>query len=89
LKRVLFDSDVLLDVLAQRQPFVLSSARALNTVTQEQVQGYVSDHAVTNIFYILRRQIGSEAVFCPKGQAPPMILLRMLQDMSYPDLLSR
>lgn len=61
MKRVLFDSDVLLDVLAQRQPFVIASAQALNTVTQGQVQGYVSGHAVTNIFYILRRQIGSEA----------------------------
>jgi predicted nucleic acid-binding protein len=61
LKRVLFDSDVLLDVLAQRQPFVVASAQALNTVTQGQVQGYVSGHAVTNIFYILRRQVGSEA----------------------------
>lgn len=61
MKRVLFDSDVLLDVLAQRQPFVIASAQALNTVTQEQVQGYVSAHAVTNTFYILRRQVGSEA----------------------------
>jgi predicted nucleic acid-binding protein len=61
LKRVLFDSDVLLDVLAQRQPFVVASANVLNTVTQETVQGYVSGHAVTNIFYILRRQIGSQA----------------------------
>lgn len=61
MKRVLFDSDVLLDVLAQRQSFVLASARALNTVTKEQVQGYVSGHAITNIFYILRRHIGSEA----------------------------
>ena len=61
MKRVLFDSDVLLDVLAQRKPFVIASAQALNTVTQEQVQGYVSGHAVTNIFYILRRKIGSEA----------------------------
>ncbi len=60
MRRVLFDSDVLLDVLAQRQPFVVASAQALNTVTQAQVQGYVSGHAVTNIFYILRRQVGSE-----------------------------
>jgi predicted nucleic acid-binding protein len=28
---------------------------------KKQVQGFVSGHAVTNIFYILRRQIGSEA----------------------------
>jgi len=64
LKRVLFDSDVLLDVLAQRQPFVIASAQALNVVTvtkmEMQIKGYVSGHAVTNIFYILRRQIGSE-----------------------------
>ncbi|MGI0484734.1 PIN domain-containing protein [Pantanalinema rosaneae CENA516] len=60
MRRVLFDSDVLLDVLAQRQPFVVASAQALNRVTQPQVQGYVSGHAVTNIFYILRRQVGSE-----------------------------
>jgi predicted nucleic-acid-binding protein len=29
-------------------------------VTQPEVQGFVSGHAVTNIFYILRRQVGSE-----------------------------
>ncbi|NJL23230.1 MAG: PIN domain-containing protein [Leptolyngbyaceae cyanobacterium SM1_3_5] len=61
MKRALFDSDVLLDVLAQRQPFVTTSAQALNTVAQQKVQGYVSGHAVTNLFYILRRQLGSEA----------------------------
>lgn len=60
MRRVLFDSDVLLDVLAQRQPFVVASAQALNTVTHPEVQGHVSGHAVTNIFYILRRQVGSE-----------------------------
>ena len=61
MRRVLFDSDVLLDVLAQRQPFVYASVQALDTVTQEQVEGYISGHAITNIFYILRRQIGNEA----------------------------
>lgn len=60
MRHVLFDSDVLLDVLAQRQPFVVTSAQALNTVTQSQVQGYVAGHAITNLFYILRRQVGSE-----------------------------
>lgn len=61
MRRVLFDSDVLIDVLAQRQPFVLASVKALNMVTRSQVIGYVSGHAVTNIFYILRRQVGSKA----------------------------
>jgi predicted nucleic acid-binding protein len=61
LKRVLFDSDVLLDVLAQRQEFIVFSALALDTVARGKVQGYVSGHAVTNIFYILRRQLGNKA----------------------------
>ncbi|HEY9894922.1 MAG TPA: PIN domain-containing protein [Candidatus Sericytochromatia bacterium] len=73
MRRVLFDSDVLLDVLAQRQPFVFTSAQALNTVTQPQVQGYVAGHAVTNIFYILRRQVGSETA--------RELLLRLLQHL--------
>jgi predicted nucleic-acid-binding protein len=60
LRQVLFDSDVLIDVLARRQPFVTASAQALSRVTQPEVQGFVSGHAVTNIFYILRRQVGSE-----------------------------
>lgn len=60
MRHVLFDSDVLLDVLAQRQPFVLASAQSLNTVVKPQVKGYVSGHAVTNIFYILRRQVDGE-----------------------------
>lgn len=46
MKRVLFDSDVLLDVLAKRQQFIVASAQALNTVTKPQlpVQGYTSCH---------------------------------------------
>jgi predicted nucleic acid-binding protein len=76
LKRVLFDSDVLLDVLAQRQPFVVASASVLNTVTQGTVQGYVSGHAVTNIFYILRRQIGSEAAREMLNRLLPASLIR-------------
>lgn len=45
MNQVLFDSDVLLDVLAQRQPFFIASAQALNTVMQKQVEGFVSGHA--------------------------------------------
>lgn len=59
MRRILLDTDVLLDVLAQRQPFVIASSQVLNMVIQPQVQGYVSGHAVTNIFYILRRQVGT------------------------------
>ncbi|MGD1927639.1 MAG: PIN domain-containing protein [Leptolyngbyaceae cyanobacterium] len=73
MRHVLFDSDVLLDVLAQRQPFVVASAQSLNTAVKPQVQGYVSGHAVTNIFYILRRQVG--------GKKARELLSRLLQHL--------
>ncbi|NJO43229.1 MAG: PIN domain-containing protein [Cyanobacteria bacterium CRU_2_1] len=41
--------------------------------TQPQVQGYISGHAVTNIFYILRRQVG--------GTTPRELLSRLLQHL--------
>lgn len=61
MKKVLFDSDVIIDVMTNRQPFIVTSAQALNTVATSQVEGYISGHAVTNIYYILRRQIGISA----------------------------
>lgn len=59
MKRVLFDSDVLLDVLLNRQPFVIASTQALDLIPTQQVEGFLAGHAVTNIYYILRRQLGS------------------------------
>ncbi|MDJ1181616.1 PIN domain-containing protein [Roseofilum casamattae] len=58
MKRILFDSDVIIDVMMQRQPFVFHSASALSTATNPDIEAYVAAHAVTNIFYIVRRQLG-------------------------------
>ncbi|GCE61258.1 PIN domain-containing protein [Microcystis aeruginosa] len=61
MKRVLFDSDVLLDVLGKREPHFQASVQALNTVKTGKTQGYISGHAVTNIYYILSRENGRES----------------------------
>lgn len=60
MRRVLFDSDVLLDVLMERQPFVVASAKALTWATVPGNEGLVAGHAITNMFYILRRKVGRE-----------------------------
>lgn len=60
MKKILFDSDVILDVLTQRQPFLEHSIQALDTATNDpSITTYIAAHAITNIFYILRRQIGT------------------------------
>ena len=58
MRRVLFDSDVLLDVLLARAPHAAASAAAIETVARGAVEGYVAGHAVTNVYYVLRRQVG-------------------------------
>ena len=44
----------------ERQPFVIVSANALNWATMSGNEGMVAGHAITNMFYILRRKVGRE-----------------------------
>ena len=60
MNRILVDSDVLLDVLMERQPFVVASARVLSWTAESDHEGMVAGHAITNMFYILRRKVGRQ-----------------------------
>ncbi len=57
MKRVLYDTNVVLDVLLERQPYFAVSALALDLVGQDEVEGYVSAHGVTTLAYLLRRYL--------------------------------
>lgn len=59
MKRVLFDSNVILDVLLAREPHVGASKAVWVAVERGNAEGMVSAHAVTTIHYILRREIGN------------------------------
>jgi hypothetical protein len=52
MRHVLFDTNVLLDVLLECQPFYRPSALALSCVDGRSVQGFVSAHAIPTIVYI-------------------------------------
>lgn len=54
--RVLVDTNVLVDVLEQREPYYVDSAKVWQAHVDAEIQGYVSATTVTDIFYILRRQ---------------------------------
>lgn len=56
MKRVLFDTNILLDVILNRTPHVGASAGVLDLVGQGKVEGYVAGHAVTTIAYIVQRE---------------------------------
>ena len=57
MKRVLYDTNVLLDVLLKREPYFSASSVALDAVGQGTVEGYIAGHAVTTLAYLLERQL--------------------------------
>lgn len=50
--RVLFDTNVILDVVLERMPFYRHSALALNRASKADIEGFISAHAVPTIHYI-------------------------------------
>lgn len=60
--RVLFDTNVLLDALLAREPFVADAAFLLETVESGQVEGFMSATTVTDVHYLVRRQTKSAEV---------------------------
>lgn len=49
------DTDIILDVLAERQPFYHDSARVLTLVEERHLIGSTSSLIFANLYYILRR----------------------------------
>jgi predicted nucleic acid-binding protein len=59
-KRVLFDVNVLLDVLLDRRPFADSSSAAWAAVERGEADGVISAHAVTTLHYLNAKSVGVE-----------------------------
>ncbi len=59
MKRILFDTNVVLDVLLDRQPFVEASAAAWAAVETGNWKGMLAAHAVTTIHYLVQKDMGA------------------------------
>jgi predicted nucleic acid-binding protein len=57
-KRFLLDTNVVLDVLLNREPHVTTSAAVCAAVENDKAEGLLAAHAVTTIYYLLARQLG-------------------------------
>ena len=56
---ILIDTNVILDYLIPRQPFMDIADEVLRLCCQEKCSGYIAAHSITNIFYILRRHFSA------------------------------
>jgi predicted nucleic acid-binding protein len=59
MKLILLDTNVVLDVLLDRKPYVDASAAAWAAVETGVSEGMLAAHAVTTIHYLIRKEIGS------------------------------
>lgn len=55
--KIMIDTNVVLDVLLRREPFFQASYEVMKRSALEQVDGFVSATAATDIFYLLRRAL--------------------------------
>lgn len=58
--RVLVDTNVILDLLLEREPFVSNAEALFRAIETQHLGGYITATTLTDIFYIVRKQRGRE-----------------------------
>ena len=58
--KVLIDTNIIMDVALQRQPFFAASNLVLSLIQQKQVEGYVSASTFGDLYYLIRKDQGRE-----------------------------
>ena len=53
--RILIDTNILIDVVARREPFFADAVAIFELCQQDKVEGYIAAHSVVNMAYILRK----------------------------------
>lgn len=62
MKKILVDTDVILDFFFDRKPFSENSTIILNLCENKIIEGYVTPVIISNIYYLLRRNAKHEKV---------------------------
>lgn len=66
--RVLIDTNVVLDFLQDREPFVDDAAKLFAKIDAGEIEGFISAITITNIYYIIRKASGKIAAKDAIGQ---------------------
>ena len=60
--RLLIDANIILDVLAKREPFFKSSEIIWKLCETEQVEGYSSALSIANLVYVMRKELDPDSI---------------------------
>lgn len=53
--KIMCDTNIIIDVLLEREPFVEDSYRVLSLCEEHKIDGFVSASSVTDIYYLVRK----------------------------------
>lgn len=59
--KILLDTNIILDIALERQPYFDKSEQVLSLVEQQHLLGYVSASTFSDLYYIIRKSKGREA----------------------------
>jgi len=59
--KILFDTNIILDVLLDRKPFSREASFLLSRVERSEISGYLCATTVTTIHYLVSKALGSQA----------------------------
>lgn len=80
MKRVLFDTNVILDIFLKRSPHVDASAAAFSLAATNRVVGFVAGHAVTTIAYVFEREVGPKKMRAALSEALSVLTVAAVDD---------
>lgn len=81
--RVMIDTNVILDVLCNRQGFVEEASKVFKFCEVNKIEGYISAISVPNIVYILRKELDAEKT---KKILDQLSLIFKISDLKSDDL---
>ena len=55
--KILVDTNVLMDYIANRVPYAEQADKIMDLCIDKEMDGYIAAHTITNLFYILRREL--------------------------------
>ncbi len=59
--KILFDTNIILDVLLEREPFSREASFLLSRVERSEISGYLCATTITTIHYLISEALGSQA----------------------------
>jgi len=60
MKNILIDTNIILDIALQRDPFFNVASVIFSLIDKKKIKGYITASSVTDIYYVLKKQVRND-----------------------------